>query len=137
MDDDLPFPHPRRRPTQSEIVFHKDLIERLERDIESTQDETRLQRLQKAKDNHASYIAPLRRLPTELLSEIVYMCLQDGVSRMTLTQTCGALRDVIIGMSALWTKIFLESTNGHSIFRYQGKFYVCYCYPTRCRLLSN
>ncbi|PVG01797.1 hypothetical protein CPB86DRAFT_58218 [Serendipita vermifera] len=112
MDHDLPFPHPRHCPTPAEAISHKEVIARLERAIQAAQGmdelEDHLQHLQKVKTNHVSYISPLRRLPAELLREIVYLCIQDDVKVTTLTQVCGTLRDVVIRLPSLWNKILLE-----------------------------
>jgi hypothetical protein len=142
MDNSLPYPHPRHCPTRSEVVSHKKLIEGLERDIESTQNEivqlqARLQHLQTAKANHASYIAPLRRLPVELLSEIIDICIQDGVSRTTLIQICGTLREVVIGSSSFWNDILLESVHGYSEFYNKEDYPVCYSRSVTCKMLNN
>ncbi|PVG01805.1 hypothetical protein CPB86DRAFT_58285 [Serendipita vermifera] len=112
MTDSLPFPHPRHSPTQTEVLLHKSLLEGLEKDIESTQKQinrlqSRLQHLEHTKANYLSYISPLRRLPVDVLSEIVHFCIQSGIEITLLTQICGSLRDVVIGSSTLWKNIFL------------------------------
>jgi hypothetical protein len=132
-DSTLPFPHPRHRPTEAEVGFHQKTITRLETDIKNTQNEiNRLQanlvQLQKAKANHASYIAPLRRLPVELLSEIVYMSLESGVKLATLAQICGTLRDVVIGSSTLWNNIVLGSALNNYSSRHEEIFTVSQLY---------
>jgi hypothetical protein len=106
------------------------LIEGLERDIENIQNEivqlqARLQHLQTAKANHASYIAPLRCLPVELLGDIMGMCIQGGLSRTTLIQICGTLRDVVIGSSGFWNDILLGSVHGYSGFYNEKDDPVC------------
>jgi hypothetical protein len=111
-DDTLPFPHPRSCPLQAEILLHKSTIRSLEQDIINVESEisklqTRLRHLRQQKDNRASYISPFRCLPPELLSEIIYVCLYDGVKLTTLAQVCGTLRDVVVGMSTLWNDILL------------------------------
>jgi hypothetical protein len=110
----LPFPHPRDLPTRAEVLLHKNIIGGLEIDLDHIKKEisrlqTRLQHLQQKKTNHASYISPLRRLPPEILSKIVYMCLYDGIKLTTLTRICGTLREVVVGMSNLWNEILLSS----------------------------
>jgi hypothetical protein len=110
--DTLPFPHPRSCPAQAEILSHKVVIKTLEQDIIFLQNEisklqTRLRHIQQQKDNRASYISPFRRLPSEILSEIVYVCLYDGIKLTALTQTCGTVRDIVVGMPALWSEILL------------------------------
>jgi hypothetical protein len=112
----LPFPHPRDCPTQAEILFHKNEIKILEEDIYNLENEinklqARLQHLQQKKANHCSYISPLRRLPPELMSEIVHICLANKVQLTTLTQICGTIRDIVVGMSALWKYILIRPIN--------------------------
>jgi hypothetical protein len=130
-DNALPFPHPRHRPTQAEILFHKRVIEGLERDIIDVMKEldvlqgtpqflqSRLQLLQQRRANHASYISPLRNLPPEVLVEIVHICLYNDVGIMTLTQICGTLRDVVIGTPTFWKCIRLEPPTFGQVFRYE------------------
>jgi hypothetical protein len=113
-DEALPFLHSRNRLTQAEILLHKNSIESLEKDIINVEKEisrlqTQLRYLQHKKADHASCISPLRRFPPEILREIVYTCLYNGVQLTTLTQICGAFRDVVVGMSDLWNRISLVS----------------------------
>jgi hypothetical protein len=110
--DTLPFPHPRSCPAQADILLHQNAIRSLEEDMIKIENEisklqARLRHLRQQKANHASYISPFRRLPQEILHQIVYICLYDGVKLATLTQICGILRDVVVGMSALWNDILL------------------------------
>jgi hypothetical protein len=143
----VPFPHPRNCPRGAEVLLHKDIIKILEQDIinieneitglkqdvadtrEVTRLQTRLQDLRQRKTNHASYISPLRRLPPEILGEIVYMGLYNGVKLSTLTQICGTLREVVLGMSALWNRITLFTVRVVSTLRYT--------YPWVSRFLLN
>jgi hypothetical protein len=125
-DDALPLPHPRNCPSRVEVLLHKGVIQNLEEDENRTDSEIRRlmhkaarlrahrRLLQRRKANHTSYISPLRRLPPEILSEIVYMCLYDDVKLTTLTQICGTLREVVLGMSALWNQINLFTVRLHS-----------------------
>jgi hypothetical protein len=146
-DDALPFPHPRNCPSRAKVLLHKDAIKSLEQDIIDIENEinrleqdvvntgeiarlqTRLQDLRQRKTNHASYISPLRRLPPEILGEIVYMGLYNGVKLSTLTQICGTLREVVLGMSALWNRITLFTVRVVSTLRYT--------YPWVSRFLLN
>jgi hypothetical protein len=112
-DETFPFPHPRHRPTRTEVLFHKNVIRKLEEEINTVGKEiinlyARLQHLQQKMVNHVSYVAPLRRLPPEILSGIVHECLDNGVKLATLTQVCGTFRDVVIGMPTLWNNILLQ-----------------------------
>jgi hypothetical protein len=114
-DEIPPFPRQGNYPTQAEVLFHKNAIKSLEQDISNIEDEisrlhARLRCLQQKKANHASYISPLRRLPPEILGEIIYICLYNGIKLTTLTQICGSFRDVVVGMSNLWNEILLFTT---------------------------
>ncbi|PVG01785.1 hypothetical protein CPB86DRAFT_58080 [Serendipita vermifera] len=120
---DIPFPHPRHSPTKAEILSSKTSIGSLEPEIESIQQkikelQARLQPLQRKRNNHASYISPLRRLPPEILSSIIQICLVNGASLLTLTQICGTIRDVVHGMTTIWSKIALTERDPYG-------YYVC------------
>lgn len=68
-----------------------------------------LQNLQQKRANHASYIAPLRRVPMEILREIVKLCWEDGMDMTVLLNACSRIRQAVMGLSAVWTKICLPS----------------------------
>jgi hypothetical protein len=133
-DEVPPFPRLRSYPTPAEVLFHKNAIKSLEQDISNIEGEisklqTRLRYLQQKKANHASYISPLRRLPPEILSEIVYLSLYNGIKLTTLTQICGAFRDVVVGMSDLWNEILLFTISRPKHNRFfkpwvRGDFYI-------------
>jgi hypothetical protein len=125
----LPFPHPRNCPTRAEVVLHKNEIEIIKKDMINIESKisrlrTRLRYLQQRKANHVSYIAPLRRLPPEILSEIVLMCLNNGVKLKKLMQVCGTLREVATGMSTLWNKILLLAVNPQKRYNETTKTWV-------------
>jgi hypothetical protein len=112
----LPSPHPRECPSLSDIQLSRAIIKNLERKIQLLQKKgnkryIRIQDLYVKRANYLSYIAPFRRLPVEILSEIVYFSLSNSVELLTLTQICGRLRDVIINMALLWSHIHLSSTH--------------------------
>jgi hypothetical protein len=67
---ELSIPHPRQRASTEEIRYSKDVIAQIETSIEDL--EEKLQTLRQKKANYESYIAPLRRMPVEILSEIAY-----------------------------------------------------------------
>lgn len=120
---DIPFPHPRHSPTKAEILSSKTSIGSLEPEIESIQQkikelQARLQPLQRKRNNHASYISPLRRLPPEILSSIIQICLVNGASLLTLTQICGTIRDVVHGMTTIWSKIALTERDPYGYYVY-------------------
>jgi hypothetical protein len=103
----LPFPHPRQFPTMSEIQCSRSIIETLDQDIEDLEQkigrlQRRLQEVQQQRANYASYISPLRRLPTEILSKIVSLCINYGEDIIKMTRICTRLREVVHGMPGIW-----------------------------------
>ncbi|PVF93778.1 hypothetical protein CPB86DRAFT_714686 [Serendipita vermifera] len=75
----LPIPHPRQRPTQAEVLTSQKEIHRLDSTISDlkrqiSELQARLAPLQRERDNLASYISPFRRLPVDIISEIIHHC---------------------------------------------------------------
>jgi hypothetical protein len=108
----LAYPHPRQPPTTTEISFNKKVICDIDQEIDSVKDQIkalqlRVLLLRKRRNNHTSYISPLRCLPREIISNIVHMCLEEYTSITTIMQICGTIRDVVNGMSDLWSRILL------------------------------
>jgi hypothetical protein len=110
----LPCPHPREQfPTKEELLLGKSVIKELDQDIdllhvEINRLQTRLESLQGRRANYASYISPLRRLPTEILREIIGICIYQGIDILTIAGLNARLRDVALGMATLWSKISLR-----------------------------
>jgi hypothetical protein len=109
----LPYPHPRQLPNSDDIQHHKAIIEQMDRNIEDIEQsirrlQTQLEEVRTQRANHVSYISPLRRLPTEVLSQIILMCIKDGKDVIEIAAICGRLREVAIGMSTLWSDISLR-----------------------------
>ncbi|PVG01733.1 hypothetical protein CPB86DRAFT_57392 [Serendipita vermifera] len=123
---ELPTPHPRRRASMDEIWSSKGVIKELEGAIENLEARIQkmnfeLQQLQQRKANYESYIAPFRQLPDEILREIVDQCLRSNISLRTLLYVCGSLRDIILGMSSVWSNISLGMIPiGHAIEYWRG-----------------
>jgi hypothetical protein len=118
---DIAFPHPRHCPTKAEIISSKASIKSLEREIEILRKrikelQNRIQPLQRRKDNHASYISPLRCLPSEILSYVIQLCLDNGVEIAVLTQICGTIRDLVNGLSPIWSRIGLGDPESYPHF---------------------
>lgn len=110
----LPDPHPRHCPTHDEVSSSKSRIQTLNPDIEDLEMQiaelqTRLDRLRRERDNHASYVSPFRCLPVEILTDIIHICLENGVLHKTLMRICGRLRDLMIGTPSFWTKLRIVS----------------------------
>ncbi|PVG01771.1 hypothetical protein CPB86DRAFT_57866 [Serendipita vermifera] len=109
----LPFPHPRQFPTKDDIQHTNSIIEGLDRKIKGLESDisklqTQLQQIQQKRVNYASYISPLRRLPTELLSTIVGIYLKQGGEITKIASVCSRLREVVLGMAGIWSNISLR-----------------------------
>jgi hypothetical protein len=110
----LPFPHPRQLPNGDDIRRSKSIIEQLDRNIEDLEQDiqqlqTRLQEVQRKRTNYASYISPLRRLPAEILSEIIGICLHNDVEITVVAGICSRLREVVLGMAGIWSDISIRT----------------------------
>jgi hypothetical protein len=110
----LPFPHPRQLPSGDDIRRSKSIIEQLDRNIEDLEQDIRrlqirLQEVQQKRTNHASYISSLRRLPVEILTEIINMCLQNDVEITVVAGICSRLREVVLGMAGIWSDISIRT----------------------------
>ncbi|PVG01745.1 hypothetical protein CPB86DRAFT_781123 [Serendipita vermifera] len=124
---DLPIPHPRRRASAEEIQRSKDEIKNLdasiynvEYKIEELQRE--LKSLQEQKKNRQSFIAPLRHLPTEIINEIVDICIHNGVDISTLCQICGCFRDIVVDMTSIWSHIHIRSNYGFQYYHMEDEW---------------
>jgi hypothetical protein len=116
----LPIPHPRQLPSGDAIRHSKSIIEQLDQNIEDLgrdieQLQKRLQEVQQKRANYVSYISPLRRLPTEILSEIIGICIQNNVDITIMAGICSRLREVVLGMAGIWSNISLHDV-GHPHF---------------------
>ncbi|PVG01784.1 hypothetical protein CPB86DRAFT_58065 [Serendipita vermifera] len=113
---DLPFPHPRHHPTNSELFSSRSLVNSLDQEIGNLRQkieelQARIQHLQHKRENHASYISHLRCLPPEILCSIVQIAVEGGVRLLTLRQICGTIRYVVNGMTTVWSKVALGHFN--------------------------
>jgi hypothetical protein len=124
---DLPFPHPRKLPTDAEVHQCKTIIAEIGRGIRDIEAEIenlkrRIGKLNRKRSNYNSYIAPFRRLPIEILGEIAILCTTNGDSITKMTSIHSSLRDAIIGMPSLWRYICLTAGSGHGCaFNYCDK----------------
>jgi hypothetical protein len=96
-------PHPRRLPTASEIQENQSKIYELDAKIADLKEQ--LEKLEKDRYIRASFISPFRRLPVEILCEIVVHALKRGQSPISLSNVCASMRAAVIGMKRLWTTI--------------------------------
>ncbi|PVG01779.1 hypothetical protein CPB86DRAFT_57977 [Serendipita vermifera] len=109
---ELSIPHPSSLPSAEETHFSKSVISQLDHEIQVVQSKLmmlriQLRTLQQKRANHASYIAPLRRVPTEVLREIVEICWEEGVNISILLKVSSRFRQTVIGLSVVWRKIRL------------------------------
>jgi hypothetical protein len=115
----LPCPHLRTQfPTNEEVLLGDSVIKELDQDIELLQVEliglqTRLESLQRKRANYASYFSPLRRLPTEILREIIIICIDQGINITTIAGLNARLRNAALGVATLWSKISLRPEQIH------------------------
>ncbi|PVG01782.1 hypothetical protein CPB86DRAFT_823378 [Serendipita vermifera] len=105
---------PRLIPSADEIRLSKGIIEQLDQEIEDLEGQisklqTRLEHFKHRRATHASYISPFRRLPIELLGDILSKCLEDNCDVVALAQVCARLRAVALGMTQIWSNISLRS----------------------------
>jgi hypothetical protein len=115
-------PHPPRRPYPAEIEEGRHKIEELDQQIayltNQTKEPTRLRlHLEQERRNCESFIAPFRRMPTEILCEIAWHAVWQGTSRLVLNQICALMRDAVNGFKALWNYIYI--TKDTSCFGYR------------------
>jgi hypothetical protein len=109
----LSLPHLRQLPNREDIQHSKSIIDQLDRTIEDLEQnikqlQTQIQEAQQKRAKYVSYISPLRRLPTEILSEIINICVGDGVDVTIMASICSRLREVILGMAGIWNNISLR-----------------------------
>jgi hypothetical protein len=100
-------------PTAEEVQFSKSAIQQLDTSIQHLQYEisrlqSQVQCLQHRRAEFAWYIAPIRRVPAEILRQIILFCLDDGYGVTEMSHTCSQIRQLIIRMPSLWSKIHLS-----------------------------
>jgi hypothetical protein len=115
----LPFPYPRQLPTGDNVRETKAIIKQLDRSIENIEQGIRklqeqLQEVRRKRANYVSYISPLRRLPTEILCNIIGIHIGDGENILKIARICSRLREVALGMARIWSNIALRSTDSRA-----------------------
>jgi hypothetical protein len=138
----LPVPDPRQLPTGDDVRHSKTIIGHLDRTIEDLEQSIRrlqeqLQEAQRKRANYASYISPLRRLPTEILSEIISICIVGGTDILTMCGICSRLREVALGIARIWSNITLRPTHSANRYRLIGRQYGSLEIVSRRPLLSR
>ncbi|PVG01730.1 hypothetical protein CPB86DRAFT_812029 [Serendipita vermifera] len=94
-------------PTTEEILESRNIIKGIDEEIRKL--EIQIQELRRRKAFYASYICPFRRLPDEILSEIMDLALNNGSFITDITHTCSRLRYVALGTPKFWSTIQLFS----------------------------
>jgi hypothetical protein len=120
----LPIPHPKQLPTAVEIQYATLVINDLDKGIGSLKTkihelQVQLQGLQKKRKNYLSYIAPFRRLPAEIVSEIVWMWLYDGGYILDLAHINSQFRNAVFGTRSIWRHIRLTSEDDPPFWFYR------------------
>jgi hypothetical protein len=105
-------PHPTRLPSLAEIAESRAIIRDADLKIVALTNqiaslEKLRSNLQTTRDNQASFIAPFRRLPPELLEEIAlyYIGEQESRGAGVIDQVCSSLREVVLRMKWIWQTI--------------------------------
>jgi hypothetical protein len=88
-----------------EIHENRDKIRELDAEIANLKEQ--LEKLRRDRNVRASFISSFRRLPAEILCEIVLHAINKGQSPIRLSEVSASMRDAIIGMKQLWTTIYL------------------------------
>jgi hypothetical protein len=123
-------PHPRRRPDPAEIKEGRRKIEELNQQILHVAEQIEkltqiLLALERERLNCQAFIAPLHRMPTEILCEIALQAVHQGTSRLLLNQICSRMRVAVNGFKALWNHIYItrDCTPGESQVRLYIRFF--------------
>jgi hypothetical protein len=95
----------RLAPSTEEILCRQSVLDQINQEIASL--ERKIEDIQRRKAIYMSYTAPFRCLPTEILSEIATIYLEDYGNITTITQICSRMRDIVFGMVAVWRRIRL------------------------------
>jgi hypothetical protein len=99
-----------RRRSASRTQPSKVVTENVGKNVEALGDKAQklllhVQNSQRQKENYDSHVTSLGRLPVEILSEIMGVCIQKGVKIHELTHICGHLRDIVVAMTSAWSCI--------------------------------
>ena len=107
-------PHPTRLPSPEEITEGRAIIRDADLKIAAFSSQIDgLERLRSnlktIRDNQASFLAPFRRLPPELLKEIAlyHIDTQEFRGVGALDQVCSSLRAVVLRMKWIWERIHI------------------------------
>lgn len=112
--------HPCRLPTPDELQDNRSKI--CDADVQITALTSQINALQKLLEDiqrdrelRASFIAPFRRLPPEIIGEIALHCIHAGSpGPQILNQVSVSMRITINSTKALWSKIWTNSKKGRT-----------------------
>jgi hypothetical protein len=121
----LPLLEPSQQSTVKESLPGKTTIDQLDQEIavlksEVSKLQAKLHDLELQRANYAYQISPLRRIPTEILSEIICLCLYDGEDIIKMAGICSRLREVALGMTTVWSKITLQTVEPIKNYEYSS-----------------
>ena len=105
-------PHPRRLPSALEIEETHTRVQQLDAEISNLFSQIsllqeRVHTLEVERSQRISFIAPFRRLPSEILVKIVELCINAGDSPGILNSVCSSMRKAVNGMKVLWGTIHI------------------------------
>jgi hypothetical protein len=118
----LPLPEPSQLSTVKETLSGKTTLDKLDQEIEALKSEVsklqaRIHDLQQQRTSYAYQYSPLRRVPAEILSEIIQLSLHDGEDIIKISGICCRLREVALGMTTVWSKVTLQTTKWSKQYR--------------------
>ncbi|KIM29290.1 hypothetical protein M408DRAFT_23072 [Serendipita vermifera MAFF 305830] len=99
-------------PSPNEIELTRDAIQQLQDAIQDILEQARLRIVPLEKDIEArrGWIAPVRKLPIEILTEIfLYSRAVSELSPITISEVCRLWRRVILATPQAWTLIYLRT----------------------------
>ncbi|KIM29288.1 hypothetical protein M408DRAFT_68186, partial [Serendipita vermifera MAFF 305830] len=106
-----PEPLPNTFPSNGQTIFLKILIDKFESDLQAEYDiiNDARQRISALKEGIAirrAWIAPIRKLPVEILSEIFVHCRTvSWLAPVKISEVCRLWRQVVLSTPRAWTSI--------------------------------
>jgi hypothetical protein len=112
-------------PTTEELRLSRTVIDEIDYDIEALEYQieeiqAKISGLRRKRASYARQVSPLRKLPTEILREIVRLCIVTEDVTM-IAGICSHLRDVALGMTEIWSNIALQKFNRTQKYEGLGK----------------
>jgi F-box-like len=142
--------HKATLPSREEVIYAKQAINELELLIKDAyelleQIKSRIFTLTTDLEERRAWIAPIRKLPSELLSEIfVFGSEMEHLAPVTITEVSRLWRDVVLATPRAWSRIHIVTKHEHRIQPYISTFIArsdpCLlhiCVPDRYGYLSS